>query len=263
VGDCVTDDLVTLKVLIASEAAAERALLRRVASQASVPIDVVEVEDAGSAAAVCDVLARNNPDIVFLDSRMPRADRQTVLDAAGDGGGQPLVVLVGPADIKTRQVITDGLSVDSALGKPLDAAEAQAVLGACVRARIPNLALIVDDSSTMRSVVRKVLQASRFRFETVEAAEGNAAIELARKQRFEVVFLDCNMPGLDGFDTLAELRRTQPDIKVVMITAANDQTLADKARAAGAQDLLFKPFYAKDIDAILRRLFGLLPSKAA
>ena len=74
----------------------------------------------------------------------------------------------------------------------------------CIRARLPKRVLIVDDSSTVRSVVRKVLQASRFKLEAEEAADGSAAIELAKKKRFDIVFLDCQMPGLDGFATFAE-----------------------------------------------------------
>ena len=47
-----------------------------------------------------------------------------------------------------------------------------------------------------------------------------------------------------------------------MITGTNDNAIAEQARAAGAKDLLFKPFYAKDIDAVLNRLFRLMPPKA-
>jgi CheY-like chemotaxis protein len=50
--------------------------------------------------------------------------------------------------------------------------------------------LIVDDSSTVCSVIRKVLQASRFKLEAEEAADGSVAIELAKKQSFDIVFLD-------------------------------------------------------------------------
>jgi CheY-like chemotaxis protein len=259
----VHDDLVTLKMVVVSEAPAERELLRRAASQVSVPLDVVEVGEAGVAAPTCNLLAMDPPDIVFLDSRMPKADRQEVVAAAHRAKGAPLVVLVGAADIKTREVITDGLPVDGVLAKPIDIAEAQAVLEGCVRARIPGRALIVDDSSTVRAIVKKVLKASRFRLEADEAEEGGAALECVRRQPYDIVFLDCNMPGVDGFMALAELRANYPHIQVVMITGSNDDKIPERAKAGGAKELLFKPFYAKDIDAILKRLFGLIPPKRA
>jgi FixJ family two-component response regulator len=73
-----------------------------------------------------------------------------------------------------------------------------------------------------------------------------------------MIFLDCHMPGLDGFATLDEIRRARPDAKVVMMTGTRDVRIEDRAHAEGARDFLYKPFFAKDIDAVLNRLFGLM-----
>ena len=259
-GDRVSDDLVTLKALIISEVAAERQLLRQAASQASVPIELIEV-DSPRAEPTCELLTQENADVIFLDSRMGRAERKAILEAARAAVGRPLVILVGSADIRTREVLTDGLGVDGVLAKPINPVEARAVIDGCVRARLPNRVLIVDDSSTVRSVVRKVLQASRFRLEAQEASEGAAALERARSQHYDIIFLDYNMPGFDGFETLAELQHNDANVQVVMITGTNDQTFPERARASGAKDVLFKPFFAKDIDEVLNRLFGLMPQR--
>jgi CheY-like chemotaxis protein len=256
-----SDDFITLKILIVSEAAAEREIVRRAALEAPIPIDVAEVDAAGDAVVACKTLANDAYDIVFFDSRMPRPDRQKVLDAVRAAKGRPLAVFIGAAAMKTREVLTEGLEIDGALAKPMEAGEVSELIRSCVRARLPNRVLIVDDSSTVRSVIRKVLQASRFQFEAEDAAEGGAAIEQAKKQRFDVVFLDCNMPGIDGFATLGELKRSHPDTKVVMITGTRDIRIEDRARAEGAKDFLYKPFFAKDINAVLNRLFGLMPPR--
>ena len=121
--------------------------------------------------------------------------------------------------------------------------------------------LVVDDSATVRTVVRKVLQSSRYRLESEEADGGAAALECAGSRPFDVVFLDCDMPVMDGWATLAELQRSHPKLAVVMMTGANDNRIVDRARTAGAKELLFKPFYPKDIDAVRNRLFGLMPAK--
>ena len=180
-GTDVSDDFVSLKVLIVSEAAAERELLRRAASQASVLIEVVEVERADSAAATCGLLASENVDAVFLDARMPRPEREAVTEAVRICKSRPVVVLVGPADIRRREVATDGLPVDGVLARPITPEEASAALSACVRARGLGRVLVVDDSATVRSVVRKVLQASRYRLESEEADGGEAALACAGK----------------------------------------------------------------------------------
>jgi DNA-binding NtrC family response regulator len=256
-----SEDFFSLKMLIVSEAAQERDLVRQAAAQASTPIDVSELETVGDPIATGEMLAREGYDVVFFDSRMSKPSRQALLDAVRAAPSRPLAVLIGAAAIRTREVLTDGLDVDSTLAKPIDVNEARELIGQCTRARLPRRVLIVDDSSTVRSVVRKVLQASRFKLEAEEAEDGSVAIEAAKKQPFDIVFLDCQMPGIDGFATLAEFKRAHPDMKVVMITGTRDVRIEDRARADGAKDFLYKPFFAKDIDAVLNRLFGLARPK--
>jgi DNA-binding NtrC family response regulator len=77
-----------------------------------------------------------------------------------------------------------------------------------------------------------------------------------------VVILDCHMTGTDlagkdGFDTLEELLRVRPDVKVLMTTERQDYTLADRARREGAAEFLNKPFFARDVDAAFSRLLRL------
>jgi CheY-like chemotaxis protein len=249
------DDFISLKLLIVSAAAPERELVRQAALQASIPIDVMEAEDA---AAASELLAKDAFDVAFFDSRMPKIERQAVLDDIRASRGRPLAILVGAAALKTREVLTDGLEIDGALAKPIDVQEVRDLIDICVRARLPKRVLIVDDSSTVRAVIRKVLQTTRFTFEAEEADEGGAAIAKAKHQHYDIMFLDCQMPGIDGFAALEQLNRSHPTTKVVMITGTRDVRIEDRARAAGATDFLYKPFFAKDIDAVLRRLFGLM-----
>ena len=140
------------------------------------------------------------------------------------------------------------------------------MLHRCARARLPSRVLVVDDSATVRSVVRKVLQTSRFRLDSEEADEGVAALERMRSGRFDIVFLDCNMPGLDGFAILREIERNHPQVQVVMISGTRDERVSARARAAGAKGFLFKPFFAPEIDAVMHTLFGLntpIPARSA
>ena len=75
-----------------------------------------------------------------------------------------------------------------------------------------------------------------------------AALDQLRTGKFGMVFLDYNMPGLNGFETLAEIKRDNPNVAVVMMTSALDNAVADRAQAAGALAFLKKPFYPADID---------------
>ena len=160
--------------------------------------------------------------------------------------------------MKTREVLTEGLEVDGTLAKPIDVKEARGLIDSCVRARVPKRVLIVDDSSTVRSVIRKVLQASRFRLEADEAEDGAVAI----RRRKSSATISCSWIARCRASTALprspNSKRMHPDTKVVMITGTRDMRIEDRARAEGAKDFLYKPFFAKDIDAVLNRLFGLM-----
>jgi CheY-like chemotaxis protein len=125
---------------------------------------------------------------------------------------------------------------------------------------MPSHVLVVDDSATMRNIVRKLLTGIRFPLEIAEAEEGIAALKQIASGRFDFVFLDYSMPGLNGIETLSEIKRQYPKVQVVIMTSVQDEAVAERARAAGAAAFLRKPFYPADIDAVLQGIYGLRAS---
>jgi CheY-like chemotaxis protein len=222
-------------------------LWREAAALASIPIEIETLEVARAAAAI----ARCTADICVLDGGLSDAQKAILIKAAQAAKPQPLMFVSAPPGSSR----TEG--VDGMLAKPSNVLEARNLVQLCVRARIPTRVLIVDDSGTMRCIVRKTLSASRFAFDIHEAAEGNTALERLRNGKFGMVFLDYNMRGLNGFETLAEIKRISPTVAVVMMTSTVDNAVADRAHAAGAQGFLKKPFFPADIDALLERYYGL------
>jgi len=106
----------------------------------------------------------------------------------------------------------------------------------------------------MRAIVRKILSASRFTLDISEAEEGISAIKKLG-DRYDVVLLDYNMPGFNGFETLTQIKRMAPGTAVIMMTANEDDAIGGRAREAGAAAYLKKPFYPADIDAVLDRIY--------
>jgi two-component system, chemotaxis family, chemotaxis protein CheY len=106
--------------------------------------------------------------------------------------------------------------------------------------------LIVDDSSVIRKVARRILEG--LDFQIVEAENGEEAVETCRRQMPDAILLDWNMPKMDGYDFLRELRRLpggdRP--KVVFCTTENDVAHIARALHAGANEYIMKPF-DKDI----------------
>jgi CheY-like chemotaxis protein len=104
--------------------------------------------------------------------------------------------------------------------------------------------LVVDDDPSIRALITTTLE-DIADFELVEAPNGQQAIETASQLSPEIVFLDLEMgPGLDGVETCRRLR-SQPstaDCRIVMLTGYNDDEIEDRARSAGVDLFLTKPF---------------------
>lgn len=245
-------DLVTLRMLVIAAAQPDQELWRRGVALAAVPI---EFSACDAASAVAMVSSTSGADICVIDYFLPDADKAAVIQAARAKQPRPLIFVSGPSGSARPE------GIDGMLGKPSSVEAAGKLAEICVRAKIPTRVLIVDDSGTMRSIVRKILSGSRFALDIQEAAEGFAALEQLRTGNFGLVFLDYNMPGLNGFETLYEIKRESPSVAVVMMTSTLDKAIADRAHASGALAFLKKPFYPADIDRVLERYYGLQARK--
>jgi CheY-like chemotaxis protein len=240
-------DLVSLRMVVIAAARPAQELWRQAAAAASVSVEITTPEPSSAA----DVLAKGGADICVVDAGVPDADKTLVIKAARAAKPAPLLFVAAPSG----SARLDG--VDGMLTKPANVDDARKLVAICIRARVPTRVLVVDDSGTMRTIVRKILSASRFAMDIHEAAEGIAALNQLRNGKFGIVFLDYYMPGLNGFETLTEIKRENPDVAVVIMTSTVDSAIADRAHASGALAFLKKPFFPADIDAMFIRYHGL------
>lgn len=115
--------------------------------------------------------------------------------------------------------------------------------------------LTVDDDPKIRSFVSKGLVESGMECET--APDGETALELLRARRFDLVLLDVMLPGLQGWDVLAALRRQGHDVPVIWVTARDALEERVKGLRMGGDDYIVKPFAFDElvarIHAVLRR----------
>src|SRR6185312_7084521 len=116
---------------------------------------------------------------------------------------------------------------------PLEFNRAEAKMRTC---------LVVDDSSVIRKVARRILEG--LDFQIVEAEDGEKALEVCKRGLPEAILLDWNMPVMDGYEFLGNLRRMpggdQP--KVVFCTTENDVAHIARALHAGANEYIMKSF---------------------
>jgi CheY-like chemotaxis protein len=246
-----SEDPVSVAMLIASQRPTERELWHQAISLATVPVALTTADTALTARAA---LAHGGIDIVVVEAAFSEPDRTAICRAARTASSRPVIVVSAAADSEAL-----GLDADSVVTTPSSAAEAGRLMDRMVRVRLPSRALIVDDSGTMRSIVRKILQASKFPLQTAEAAEGATALRQLRESEFDIIFLDYNMPGLNGLETLAAIRREHPRLQVVVISSTQDEAIAAGVLAGGAAAFLRKPFFPSDIDAVLHAYCGMRP----
>jgi two-component system, chemotaxis family, chemotaxis protein CheY len=116
--------------------------------------------------------------------------------------------------------------------------------------------LVVDDSSVIRKIARRILE--EMGFEIVEAEDGEQALEICKQGFPEAILLDWNMPVMDGYEFLGNLRRMPGGDapKVVFCTTENGVDHIARAINAGADEYIMKPF-DKDIVAAKFQEVGL------
>ncbi len=118
--------------------------------------------------------------------------------------------------------------------------------------------LVVDDEADITALVAYHLAKTGYRVST--ATNGTEALKAAREERPDVVVLDLMLPGLSGYEVLAELRKRDEtrDVGVILLTARRDEPDRIKGLSLGADDYLTKPFSPAElglrVQALLRRL---------
>lgn len=114
--------------------------------------------------------------------------------------------------------------------------------------------LIVDDEKMIRNVVKEYAEFEGY--ETAEAENGMEAVELCRKEDFDIIIMDIMMPRLDGYSAVKEIRKTK-QIPVIMLSARGEEYDKLFGFEIGVDDYVVKPFSPKEllarIKAVLKR----------
>jgi two-component system chemotaxis response regulator CheY len=125
-------------------------------------------------------------------------------------------------------------------------------------------ALVVDDSKTIRTILGRILR--ELGYEVCEAGNGKEALKVMESEKANVslVLADWNMPEMDGFELLKQLRQ-DPDLaslKVIMVTTETELDHMVSALEAGANEYVMKPF-TKEILREKLELVGIIPVASA
>ena|SRR5262245_54026345 len=117
--------------------------------------------------------------------------------------------------------------------------------------------LVVDDDPQIRRVMRVTLTGQGY--EVDDARNGESALDKLREERFDLVLLDTNMPGMSGLETCREIR-ARSEIAVIMLTVRDSEEDKVAALDAGADDYVTKPYNAPELLARIRAALRRTPS---
>lgn len=240
------------RVMIAEDSGLWRHIIRRAIGEFGADLDIVMAADGREAR---EILTSQPVDLAFLDLAMPEINGDDVVRHIQQHGKMPFFVVVSVTSDAVEIARMRRLSAYDYLVKPFDRAAIQRVLNTYARVSHPTRVLVVDDSGTQRAIIAKILGRSVFNFDIQEAGDGVSAFEVYAEKPADIVFLDLNMPGLDGAQTMRILRAHNPSVRVVVMSGSQDAI--DRVQGTGVAAALKKPFNAADLDVVAHHLFDL------
>jgi signal transduction histidine kinase/DNA-binding response OmpR family regulator len=191
-------------------------------------------------------LARElRPSAITLDVMMPETDGWTLLSSLKSDPELARIPVIMVTIVGDKE-LGFALGASEYLIKPIDRNQLVLVLKRYLRDQPDGQVLIVEDDANLREMLRRTLEAEKW--QVAEAEHGLAALESIRARKPAVILLDLMMPVMDGFELLAELRKSEDwrNIPVVVITAM-DLSPEDRRRLAGlTQRILEKGAFVRE-----------------
>ncbi|TCJ17184.1 PAS domain S-box protein [Parasulfuritortus cantonensis] len=264
------------RLLIADDQATARAVLAETAASLGWHADAVP--DGDGAVELTSQSGAHPYDVLLLDWRMPGLDGLAAasrIRARFEHGDAPIIVMVTAFDRDLLAGQPGADAVDVVLSKPVTASSLyNAVLEAKnQRGRLRDVGqpardqgttrrlaglrvLVVDDSDINREVAQRILADEGATVELAEDGQAALAVLNGRRDHFDVVLMDVQMPVMDGYEATRRIRATADlaDLPVVALTAGAFRSQRDAAFAAGVDDFVAKPFDVDELVGVVRKL---------
>ncbi len=251
------------RVLVVDDDRINRMLLRRIVSKQGYAVDLAE--DGVEAVAMVE---ENQYGLVFMDCEMPRMDgweatrtiRRTI------GSRLPIIAATAYVSSSDRKRCEDA-GMNEFLPKPLSVESVLDVLQRCfavepveppLMAPRSGRVLVVDDDRINRLLLRRIVSKQGYAVDLAE--DGVEAVAMVEENQYDLVFMDCEMPRMDGWEATRTIRRTIGS-RLPIVAATAYVSSADRKRCedAGMNEFLPKPLSVESVLDVLHRCVALQP----
>jgi CheY-like chemotaxis protein len=117
----------------------------------------------------------------------------------------------------------------------------------------PKRVLVVDDDNALREMLDQLLTVSKFKVKSVD--NGREALDLFMNELFELVLTDVQMPGMDGWELTANIKKISPETPVILMTGMHKNQIEKMLEKVHADSVLYKPFDLRQFETLMNRYF--------
>ncbi len=208
-------------------------------------------------------------DAIILDYDMPQLSGIEIAEKIrAEEGHRPIIIMLAGLSQSPPAEIAKQAGIDVVLNKPASQKLLQLTLSNLFQINQKNLdtsftntqdklrLLVADDNDVIRSVIGKMMDSLGVEYKMV--SDGKLALDAVKKERFDVILMDCEMPFMNGFDATRHIHQWQREKhqQLTPIIALTAYTLGEhktKSITAGMVDYLEKPINLNELEAVLRR----------
>ncbi|MDI6605701.1 MAG: response regulator [Candidatus Omnitrophota bacterium] len=218
-----------------------------------------KVFTASNAKNALSLVEKESPEIVLLDVNMPDTNGLEVLRLIKKSSPQTKVIMVTVNDDEDTKEKARLFGADEFVKKPFTTDYLQDVVmlkvNEITQTKEPARILIVDDDEGIRDSLKGFLT-KRFECSVREADEGAKALEFLRKDKFDLVFLDIKMPGINGTEIIKEKKKLSYKPAIWVITGFDSEEVAHKVIEQGADEYIPKPLSLRALDGKIRNFLA-------
>lgn len=262
-----TSDIASLSILLVEPSVTQR----RIIKEQIMAMGAVEIHDAGTGDEALDVLRSVQPNLVISAMYLPDmlgTDLLARINAESSFDNTAFILISSETSIKALEPIKQGGAI-SILPKPFTIEALSYALQASVDYFVPTPVdsdtfdtqelelLVVDDSTMSRKQIKRIL--TNMGITNIhEAEDGQQAIEMIKRNFYDLVVTDYNMPNIDGQALVDFIRNksNQSSLPVLMITSEKDQGRLKAVQQAGVSALCDKPFGPQSIRAMIESIYA-------